>query len=65
VGPLKVLAAANSSSSNAASQRFLIVTDRNDPSNVVLQQTSASNGQYSSGELARISENQDAKTCSK
>jgi len=42
VGPLKVLAPASSSASNASSQRFLLVTEKGDPSQVVLRQTSAS-----------------------
>jgi YVTN family beta-propeller protein len=42
VGPLKLLAPASSSASNASSQRFVIVTEKGDPSQVVLRQTSAS-----------------------
>ena len=42
IGPLKALAAKDPDSS--ASQRFLIVTDIKDPSQVALRQASASNG---------------------
>src|SRR6266567_1633248 len=44
IGPLKALAAKDPDSS--ASQRFLIVTDIKDPSQVVLRQASASNGPH-------------------
>jgi hypothetical protein len=40
IGPLKVLAGNDSSSS--AAERFLIITDTKDPSQVVLRQTNAS-----------------------
>jgi len=42
VGPLKVLTGKGAASSAGTSQRFLIVTDAKDPSNVVLRQASAS-----------------------
>jgi YVTN family beta-propeller protein len=43
IGPLKTLAGKDSAASSAMpSQRFLIVTDMNDPSHVVLRQTSTS-----------------------
>ena len=41
IGPLKSLAHGNSPASAASSERFLIVTDMNDSSQVVLRQTSA------------------------
>jgi YVTN family beta-propeller protein len=39
IGPLKNLAAGNSSAASTTSQRFLIVTDLEDPSRVVLRQS--------------------------
>lgn len=39
IGPLKNLAAGNSSTSSTSPQRFLIVTDLDDPSRVVLRQS--------------------------
>jgi hypothetical protein len=45
VGPLKVLAAGSPGGSNTSSRRFLIITEKGDPSHVVLSQASASNGQ--------------------
>jgi len=43
IGPLKTLAAGNGAST--ASRSFVIVTDLKDPSQVVLRQAGASNGQ--------------------
>ena len=42
IGPLKILAGSGPTSSSAVSQRFLIVTDIKDSSQVVLRQASAS-----------------------
>ena len=44
IGPLKVLAGSDLTSSTETSQRFLIVTDMKDASQVVLRQTNASSG---------------------
>jgi YVTN family beta-propeller protein len=44
IGPLKVLAGNGPTSSTAPSQRFLIVADMKDASQVVLRQTNASSG---------------------
>ncbi len=44
IGPLKTLVPGGSGASDASSQRFLIVTDGNDPSQVVLRQASGSSG---------------------
>jgi YVTN family beta-propeller protein len=42
IGPLKTLAHKDSDTSGASSRKFLVVTDLNDPSQVVLRQTDAS-----------------------
>lgn len=39
IGPLKMLAGENTATSVASSQRFLIVTDLDDPSHIVLRQS--------------------------
>src|SRR4029077_7951259 len=44
IGPLKTLAGERPGASGAASRRFLIITELNDPSKVVLRQTASSNG---------------------
>lgn len=44
VGPLKVLARPSAAAARLPAQRFLIVTDLNDPSRVVLRQSSSSDG---------------------
>jgi YVTN family beta-propeller protein len=44
IGPLKVLANGGGAAVGGASQRFLIVTDLQDPSQVVLQQASTASG---------------------
>jgi hypothetical protein len=44
IGPLKTLAANGPSAGGTSSQRFLIVTELNDPSKVVLRQAASSNG---------------------
>ena len=43
IGPLKVLAAGSSTASTAPAQRFLIVTDMKDATQLVLRQISDSN----------------------
>jgi YVTN family beta-propeller protein len=45
IGPLKVLAASGSAAPTSSPQRFLIVTNRDDASQIVLRQTSASSNQ--------------------
>lgn len=45
IGPLKSLASSAAASAAAPSRRFLIVTELNDPSKVVLRQATASSGQ--------------------
>jgi len=44
IGPLKTLASSAAASAGAPSRRFLIVTELNDPSKVVLRQTATSTG---------------------
>ena len=44
IGPLKTLAGGAGAAASAPSQRFLVVTESSDPSQVVLRQGSASNG---------------------
>ena len=44
VGPLKTLVQGSPGASDPSLQRFLIVTDKNDPSQVVLRQTNSSSG---------------------
>jgi hypothetical protein len=45
IGPLKTLASGTSTPAGARSQRFLIVTDLNDSSHIVLRQSSSSSAQ--------------------
>jgi YVTN family beta-propeller protein len=45
IGPLKTLATGAGTVADASSQRFLIVTELEDPSRIVLQQSSTSNSQ--------------------